>query len=411
MKKYLKLTATFLLIFLAKAALAQTDSLLTDTTLTLDVLTAPASPGSVLLGVNPSEVQKPTDLTGLWTSFRNASNNFTSFPTSFAVDIAPKWVFDKKSISFEDFAGSKKAFAQTFTVSLAQTPQEDNNYNGLKQGLGLSFFLVRPAIKDEKYLGIIASIRDILPALNDARRKRAAQLKEGDSVYQSLQRRLNAAASAGNTDEAKRLLALLEPMDIAFSAQAKAYADSLESEKVARLKELQTTIVPVRKGFFLSLAAGTIVRYDNFKATAATATNKSVWINLGYDGAMTEASKSSYFSFLGLSRFIVANADELYKSGTNNRFDTWDNALRIAYTTNNQRFTISGEGIARKLFDVTAGRSFVYKYLLNIELHVGKNRILTFSYGKDFENHITKDGNVIGYLNFVTGLFNQKKLK
>lgn len=61
MLRYLHLSATF---FLAMASAAQDDPL-NDTTITLDVLTAPLSPASNLLGTNPSEIQKPTEPTGI----------------------------------------------------------------------------------------------------------------------------------------------------------------------------------------------------------------------------------------------------------------------------------------------------------------------------------------------------------
>jgi hypothetical protein len=114
-------------------------------------------------------------------------------------------------------------------------------------------------------------------------------------------------------------------------------------------------------------------------------------------------------SIIYLSRFIADNADELYNSGINNTYTTWDNGLSFSYTTNNQKLSFSGEAIARKIYNVPNENSFVYKYVLNVDLQLNKNQRLTFSYGKDFENHITKNSNVIGSINFVAGLFNQKK--
>jgi hypothetical protein len=99
----------------------------------------------------------------------------------------------------------------------------------------------------------------------------------------------------------------------------------------------------------------------------------------------------------------------LYKSGVDERYTSWDNGLRLVFNTANQKFSISGEIISRKLFNPpSTGRSFVTKYLLSAELQIGKNQRLSFTYGRDFENRITKEGNVIGLLNFATGFFSKK---
>lgn len=112
-----------------------------DTSISLNSLKSPVSPGSTLLGVNSSEIQKPTDLTGLLVSVRNATNDFTTMPSAFAVDIAPKWLLDRKSISLSDYFSNKvgKNIGHTFLLSYAQVSQKDSNYDGLKQGIGIKF--------------------------------------------------------------------------------------------------------------------------------------------------------------------------------------------------------------------------------------------------------------------------------
>jgi len=102
----------------------------------------------------------------------------------------------------------------------------------------------------------------------------------------------------------------------------------------------------------------------------------------------------------------------LYKSGVDERYSSWDNGVRLAFNTASQKFSFSGEFISRKLFNTpSTGKDFVIKYLLSVDLQLGKNQRLSFTYGRDFENRITKDGNVIGLLNFVTGFFNKKTLE
>jgi hypothetical protein len=409
------------------AGAQQRDStLLNDTTFTLETLTSPTSPGAVLLGVNPGDIQKPTDVTGIMASIRNASNNFTSFPNSFAIDIAPKWLFGGKSITYQDYASGKNAFWQTFTVSYSQVSQDDDYYKGLKQGIGISFSPIRGKITDKKYLAVIDSFHTILRVLNSVNKTSLDTMRKHNSTYQDLSNKRDsiyralATAQRSGADAATttallqagmRLDDKLEELDNKMMANTKRMADSINSERVAYLTSFKEAIVPVRKGFFVNMATGGIVKYNDFKANASSITNKSVWVNLGYDGIGTDTSGKSFVSVIAMSRLIADNNDELYKSGVDDKYTTWDNGLKVAYTTSDQRFSIGGEALARKLFNVQSGKSFVWKYTVNVDFRVGKNQRLTLSYGKDFENHITKDGNVIGYINFVAGLFNKRSIK
>lgn len=203
---------------------------------------------------------------------------------------------------------------------------------------------------------------------------------------------------------------LMEGMEAKYNNERDREIKAKMKDIYAELGKLEETITPVRKGFILDFSAGTIVKYDDYKINSSSLTNSSVWLTFGFDGLKTDTSDNSYFSILALSRLIVNNADELYKSGSDKRYTSWDNGVRLAFNTTNQKFTISGEIVSRHLFNTQTGNSSVSKYIVSAELQVGKNQRLSFSYGKDFENHITKDGNVIGLLNFVTGFFNKKTI-
>lgn len=103
-----------------------------DTTITLDQLRAPSSPGSVLLGVAESDIQRPTDPVEFSATLQQASNDYTQLPKNFAVDIAP-WLIWGKPKSAREILGLDKSYAapkenwsdlgtnlvRTFTLSIA----------------------------------------------------------------------------------------------------------------------------------------------------------------------------------------------------------------------------------------------------------------------------------------------------
>lgn len=405
MKKIFKSVCLVILIVI------NSDAQKPDSTLTLNSLKSAISPASTLLGINSSEIQKPTDLTGLLVSVRNATNDFTSLPGSFAVDIAPKWLFDNKNISLQDYFSNKIGhnLKQSFLISYAQMSQKDENYNGLKQGIGIKFSLCRGEIKDQKYISTLSRVRDLHKMefdLQDEYRKKHGPVEETEE-YKKLDVMLMDTA----TSEKDKIIInqLMEDLEDRYNEQMMAEIKSKMESLYEDIIDLEETITPVRKGFILDFSAGTIVKYNNYKINSSSLTNSSFWITIGFDGLKTDTADNSYFSILGLSRLVIDNADELYKSGVDERYTTWDNGLRLAFNTTNQKFTFSGEIISRRLFNTpSAGKDFVTKYLLSAEFQVGKNQRLSFTYGRDFENRITKDGNVIGLLNFVTGFFSKK---
>lgn len=406
MKQLVKLFCVSALVILIMSANAQK----ADSTLTLNTLKSPISPASTLLGINSSEIQKPTDLTGLLVSVRNATNDFTSLPGSFAVDIAPKWLFDNKNISLQDYFSNKVAdnFKQSFLLSYAQMSQKDENYNGLKQAIGIKFSLCRGVIKDQKYINTLNQVRKLHKMefeLQDDYRLKHGPVDSTDE-YKKLDSMLMNA-----TTEKDRIIIdqLLENLQAKYNNEMMEEISSQMEALYAEIIDLEETITPVRKGFILDFSAGTIIKYDSSKIDRSSLTNSSVWMTIGYDGFKTDSADNSYFSIIGLFRLVINNADELYKAGKNERYTAWDNGVRLAFNTTSQKFTFSGEIISRRLFNTTtAGAKSVMKYLLSAELQIGKNQRLSFTYGRDFENRITKEGNVIGLLNFVTGFFGKK---
>jgi hypothetical protein len=409
MKKFSHLIFLAGIMLVCKAAYSQG----TDSSLSLNSLKAPTSPGSLLLGVSSSEIQKPTDLTGLWVSIRNATNDFTSMPSAFAIDLAPKWLLGKKSISLDDYFSNKvgKNISQSFTISYAQVSQKDSSYDGLKQGIGIKFSMLRGKIADQKYKGKIDLARDFHRREFELEQEYTRTHTPFDSLAEVKILKLKMRDPAVSTEEKILINQNLQELQTKYNNDRDKAVKEISQDSYSALKEeLEETITPVRKGFILDVSAGAIVKYNGYKINSSSLTNSSVWLTFGYDGFKTDTADNSYFSILALSRLIIDNADELYSSGNDTRYTSWDNGARLVFNTANQKFSISGEIISRRLFNTPSGASSVFKYLISAELQVGKNQRLSFTYGKDFENHITKDGNVIGLLNFVTGFFSKKTI-
>lgn len=88
-----------IIILLTKTiAFAQNDNQTPNATQEYDLLKAPVSPASNLLGYAQSEIDKPTDVSDFMVSLQSASNSYTQLPSNYAIDIAPYWLFKSKNL-------------------------------------------------------------------------------------------------------------------------------------------------------------------------------------------------------------------------------------------------------------------------------------------------------------------------
>ena len=121
-----------------------------DTTIKLDLLRAPSSPAFNILGIANSDIERPTDVTSFALSLQEASNNFTTIPRSYGIQVAP-FLLGRKKFLLGDFDSSRQAFKQSFIISTGfthQGPEGSEDVDSLKTtklGFGIKFSFVRPA--------------------------------------------------------------------------------------------------------------------------------------------------------------------------------------------------------------------------------------------------------------------------
>jgi len=140
----------FTLLIIYSASLAAQPALVKDTTISVDVLRAPASPAANLAGIAPSEVEKPTDATAFRFSLQQATNNFSQLPKSYAVDLTPGLMFNSRNLTIDRFLKNdfSNNFKQTFTFSAAIRNLDANEEDSLSRqstrlALGFKFSILR----------------------------------------------------------------------------------------------------------------------------------------------------------------------------------------------------------------------------------------------------------------------------
>jgi hypothetical protein len=178
------------------------------------------------------------------------------------------------------------------------------------------------------------------------------------------------------------------------------------SKEFESLKSLAEKIKFERYGFKFDVAMGFVNDFPLQQFDKGYLSKGGGWITLGWDWR-------SGYSLLGIARFlhspdeIFADEEGILKSED---IQTFDAGLRLISTNESSKFLISLESLYRSVLN-NSQIDPSWRATLTLEYDVAKNTKLTFSFGRDFDGTISKDGNVIAALNFLKGFGTQKILK
>ncbi len=424
------------LLLLAAIAMASVKGFTqTDSTISLDILRAPSQPGFVLLGIEPENIETPQDPTDVLVSLRNATNNFSTLPRSYAIDIAPAWVFRSKisAASFLNQKGDKplpnmwQTLRFSFATNTPNTAGADSNLTQMGIGFKTSIFRGNKMDVDwDSSRQQLDSMRAILKNRNFAVANYIASAINSDSELKLYSDKLVAVtiALAQKQDSVRQNPALasdasfmlrqsqLEGERTTYStylnmrnenvrqAAVKHFDDSL-SVQMGIFKQLAGELKFRRYGWKLDLAGGIVLNYPNQNFDYSLLTRYGAWLTGGYETKQA-------VNFLGVTRLML-NPNEMYKdkndslrTGDNLNFDA---GAKIEWTPQGglSRFRMAGEGIYRTTLNNSAidGR---LRYTINLSYAVDKNTLLNFSVGKNFNSPTQYGGNLIAALNLLVGL-------
>ncbi|HEX4875688.1 MAG TPA: hypothetical protein VFV31_03395 [Chitinophagaceae bacterium] len=379
----------------------------------LDLLRAPSSPGANLLGFAVSEIEKPSDVSAFMATLQTASSGFTKLPSNYAIDIAPFWLgrrsrgFEINSLNKKDF---KTVFRQTFVISAAvrNADSADKRFNpqSTYTGLGFKFSIIRGHYDTKTTLalnniGVMQSI--ITTSLDDVKKKAYVESK----VLQKKMKRLNELEDlfAENVEEVPEYKQLSkEVAEIEKKILDSIVAIDKIKESIGILKRKAAEFKLERTGLFWDIAGGSSFEFINATFNKSRVHNAGIWTNFGIN---TEKG----FTLIGLIRYLY-NPEKIYAANNSPLFkraniSTFDAGGRAAFSGPESRFLFSMEAVYRSVLS----RSTIdpsWRLALNAEYDIGRNQKLTFVFGRAFDGTVTKDGNLIAALNFLTGFGNKR---
>ena len=161
--------------------------------LKLNLLRAPSSPAANLLGFAVSDIEKPSDVSDFMFTLQSATGTNSLFPSNYAVDLAPFWIFRSGALTTDRFSSKNfsDVFKQSFVVSTAirnaDTSSADYDARNLYQSMGIKFSIIRGSLS-KKTTTLLESIHELQSEIASGINLAISEKLESDSIYQSLKR-------------------------------------------------------------------------------------------------------------------------------------------------------------------------------------------------------------------------------
>jgi len=323
-------------------------------------LRTPAAPAFVLLGIAPTEVERPNTPADLALSVLNRSAGLTSLPKDVALEISPYWLVKHPMLTWEadSVRGIDSSIARTMTISFAtaELGTSTRPVTGLALGLRAAPFSGRIPARTT------ARLRELGDRLGIESRVLADLRAERLKV---LERIRTQELEAAGTDSARRR----EALDRFTSARGELTRTVMQSPQyqvsVDSTEAMFRDLALNREGFVLELAAGAALQAPGGAADSASLARWGAWITAGYEGKT--------LSFVVVNRFLASSVDSI--------FDALSLGMRLIYTSG--RYAISAEGSFRS-FTERGAPSNESRFAALVDFELQKGLWVTGTFGRDY---------------------------
>lgn len=356
--------------------------------MSLNLLTAPSAPAFVLLGLEPTSIERPGSLTDFALSLRNATDDFSVLPESYAITVAPYWLSSAANdLTYEQFESGRGALLRSTTISLATTTTTDET-TGVQTtslGLGLSLSLVQgPIDQSNGYKEQVDTLRQRMNALaSELSDFQAARLLDDpDPLLERLELRQEDAIDRGDTEAATEAARLVQERTDELAQEAEEEFFRTQLDEIDELRERASSLPLRRTGFNLDLAVGSVIDFVARDFDQEEFRTAGAWL--------TGSLEQPWGAALGVGRAIHDWTDDVTSFDVGGRLIIDDM----------KGLTASVESLAR-LSPNEDTRDTEWRVAFSADYSVGANRVVSFTFGRDFEGRETSD--LILAVNFAMG--------
>jgi hypothetical protein len=284
-----------------------------------NTLRTPSSPAFVLLGVEPTSVERPNTPADFAASILSASSNLSSLPKDFALETSPYWLFGHRRRSWKDDIRRNVLESiertLTFSVATAELGTSEQPVRGLAVSARMALFSGR--LPD-------SSVQQISDLENALAASAAQDLGRLDPLLTALQNSMLADAHTKADSEAA--LPRIDSAKVELIARL-TRAGEVGADTAALLGRARK-VATVRQGFLMDLAGGAAWRAPSAALDSASFDRWGLWLTATY--SLPEVS------FVGMARYLgIAGTDS----------DAVDIGARLIYARD--RYAVSAEYVGR----------------------------------------------------------------
>ena len=322
-------------------------------------LRTPVSPAFVLLGIAPTQVERPNTPADLALSVLNRSAAFTSLPRDVALEISPYWLVTHPTLTWQEDAtrGVGTSLARTMTISFAtaELGTSTRPITGLALGLRAAPFSGRLSDSTK------AQLRRLGERLTDESKLLSALIADRQqALIHALRRELTTITTKEDS------AAALERFNTANARIARLQMGTPEFKAaVDSTDRMFRDLAVIREGFVLEMAAGAAMQAPGGAADSAHLARWGAWVTAGYEGPAV--------SFVFVNRFLASSVDTAS--------DAVDLGMRLLYATG--RYALSAEATFRTFTERGAPPN-QYRFAALVDFELQKGLWITGTFGRDY---------------------------
>lgn len=374
-----------------------------DTTVKLDLLKAPSSPAFTILGIATSDIERPTDLNSFTLSLQQATNNLSAIPKSYAIQVAP-FLLSNKKYTLNEFDDNTHAFKQSFLLSAGfthQGPQGNEDVDSLKTsklGFGVKFSFIRPEWSTDtrdRYHALVEAQRALL---NDYRAEEAKNIELPQRREELRELALKPNKTAEEQIKMRVLVSYIQELTERLGDSTNERLQQ-SSASFGFVQKAANDMKNERKGFFLDFASGFALNFPDNRFNNSKVYRGGAWLTGGIENGNAGITSMFIVRYLFNPESAFADPDNVLN---NENLSTLDAGGRLLLSSGKGKFALSAEALYRSILG-SASVDASWRLVLNTEYDIGMNRKLSFSFGKDFDGIISKGGNLVSALNLILG--------
>lgn len=369
----------------------------------LDVLNTTTTPAFVVMGVSNTEIARPTSLKDFTASLQSSTGGFTELPNTYGLEFLP---LGGDSIALDSGRFSIKNISFSFGFLRENIGEPDAS---TRTGIGLNLPIFRPkkVIAKKEVDARLADFSSLL-LTKESTEFELNRIKARIEEIGVMNKRMAPGQTIMELSETDR-----DVLVQYTQARSKLQTEALMLEAVSKLirKERGSTKVR-RQGLFLNLYGGMTWEYPVAFVADSSLTKWGGWITGGCERSFfskkdTMEATGGFVSLVGVFRYFIEPhmpyIDSLGEVAIQ-KSKALDVGAKLAVSLFDGNFDLSFEGTWRKRPEKNVELKKTSKLLFNASYAFKKDFKVSLTFGKDFENNVTQDGNLVSLVNLIKGI-------